>query len=53
MILKVEDALKSFSRTPACRNDSAGRDPESEAFRDPGVLIPAACCANGVYYSSL
>ncbi len=42
MILKVEDALKSLSRT----------DPESEAFRDPLVLFPADCCANGVYYSS-
>ncbi len=43
MILKVEDALKSFSRT----------DPESEALRDPRVLFPAACCDNRIYYSSL
>jgi len=42
MILKVEDTLKSFSRT----------DPESEAFRDLRVLFHAACCVNGVYYSS-
>ncbi len=34
MILKVADALISFSRT----------DPECIARRDPGVIFPAACC---------
>jgi len=34
MILKVADALKSFSRTLACRNFSAGRDPDGAASRD-------------------
>jgi hypothetical protein len=33
MILKVIDTLKSFSRTLACRNGRAGRDPESHACR--------------------
>lgn len=30
MILKVVDALKALKRTPACRNASTGRDPDSE-----------------------
>jgi hypothetical protein len=33
MILKVEDALKPFSRT----------DPDCEAHRDLWVIFPAAC----------
>ena len=43
MILKVEDVLKSFSRT----------DPEVEALRDLVVLFPAACCENGICFSLL
>ena len=34
MILKVEDALKPFSRT----------DPDCEAHRDLRVIFPTACC---------
>jgi len=45
MILKVEDALKPFSQTPACRNDSAGRDPDCEAYRDLWVIFHAPCCS--------
>jgi len=34
MILNVEDALKPFSRTPACRNYTESRDLMSPAPRD-------------------
>jgi len=34
MVLKVEDALKSYSRTLACRNFSEGRDPKAIDLRD-------------------
>ena len=50
MILKVGDAIKSLSRTPACRNGSTGRparlshsggDPDCEARRDlTGLYSP-------------
>ena len=44
MILKVEDALKQFSRT----------DPDCEAHRDLRVIFPTSCCdiKNSPIYTS-
>ena len=45
MILKVEDALKTFSRTPA-RLCHSGGDPDCEAHRDLRVIFPTASCCD-------
>jgi len=51
MILKVEDALKPFSRTPArlCHSrpnglpGRTGGDPDCETYRVLWVIFPTAC----------